>query len=148
MFAVVVTYWKKIRMKYWYCCSRLGRCLFQHVEHVTLLTTAPINAALTNLPQSGNHIFEHLKGILLSLAPVVTQPQLTFTTFSRCMTHLIHSVFTDTGGCFISPHCTPSVARFTNQENTQTKKKKNRLQHKTGVECSIKLSSQAVLCSI
>lgn len=50
MFVVAATYWKEIRMKYWYCCSGLRRCLFQHVVHVTLPNTAPINAALTNFP--------------------------------------------------------------------------------------------------
>lgn len=63
MFVVAATYWKEIRMKYWYCSWGPRRCLFQHVVHVTLPTTAPINASLTNLPQSRNHIFQPLKGI-------------------------------------------------------------------------------------
>ena len=36
---------------------------FSMFVHVTLPTTLPINAALTNLPHSGNHIFKQLKGV-------------------------------------------------------------------------------------
>lgn len=93
MFVVAASYWKEITMKYWYCCCRLRRCLFQHVVHVTLPTTAPINAALTNLPYSGNHIFQAFEGHLLTLTVTVTQLWLTFTTILHCRTHIIQSVF-------------------------------------------------------
>lgn len=95
VFVVAATYRKEIRMKYRRCGSGLRRCLFQHVVHVTLPATASINAALRNLPSSGNHNSKPLKG---SRSPWLSPRPITaslFTTSAHGMTHIIMSVFTD-----------------------------------------------------
>lgn len=88
MFAVASTYRKEIRMKYWYCsCGPRDACF----SMFALVTTAPINAALTNLPRSGNHISEGLKGVFSTLPsrwPTSASYLPPFTAL------VIHSVFT------------------------------------------------------
>lgn len=80
-----------------------------------LVTPAPINAALTNLPRSGNHIFESLKGVFS------TRPSLWPTSASYLPPFTLHSahnplcIHTLTRGCCKSSCSNTSVTGGANQ---------------------------------
>lgn len=80
-----------------------------------LVTAAPINAALTNLPRSGNHIFEGLKGVFSTL------PSRWPTSASYLPPFMLHGarnplcIHTLTWGCCISSCGNASVTVLANR---------------------------------
>lgn len=80
-----------------------------------LVTLAPINAALTNLPRSENHIFEHLKGVFSPWSSRWPSSGSYLPPFTPRGSYNPLCIHTLTRGCCISSRCDPSVTLLANR---------------------------------